>query len=165
MKLEAFHDGLLADARTKTRGDIEAARQKAAGQLKEARRQAKELVEKAEQEGREAAERATARQRAEARDQAREQVLTARRATLQQLRERALSRLREREDDPAYGELMSRLEAMARSQLGEETTIERDPEAGGLVGRSGDRLVDYRLPTLVDRAMEAMGSELEDLWK
>ena len=60
---------------------------------------------------------------------------------------------------------MQQLEAMARQQLGDTAQIEPDKEAGGLIARCDGRVVDYRTPAVVDRAIEDLGAELETLWQ
>jgi vacuolar-type H+-ATPase subunit E/Vma4 len=163
--IEVFRDAVLADARAATRRRLEAARHDAHERIGEARKQARWLIENARQEGREAALREMRRQRVEARRQAHGIVLNARREALERLRERTLARLRGRRGDGADERLAERLQELARRQLGDEIEIEREPDGGGLIAHRGARLVDYRLSALVDRAMDDLGPELEELWR
>ncbi|MDH4277174.1 MAG: V-type ATP synthase subunit E family protein [Acidimicrobiia bacterium] len=67
--------------------------------------------------------------------------------------------------DPRYPDLLAHLERLARSQLGPDAEIERDPEGlGGVIGRHGSRRVDYTLPALGDRALNQLGDDTEQLW-
>lgn len=75
---------------------------------------------------------------------------------------RAVLELRE---DPRYPGLLDHLERLARSQLGADEVIERDPEgAGGIIGHLDGRRVDYTLATLADRALDQLGDDIERLW-
>jgi vacuolar-type H+-ATPase subunit E/Vma4 len=67
--------------------------------------------------------------------------------------------------DPRYPALLDGLEALARRQLGAGAVIDRDPDPdGGLIAVSGSRRVDYTLPALADRALDALGDEVALLW-
>jgi hypothetical protein len=62
---------------------------------------------------------------------------------------------------------LDHLETLARAQLGDMValTIERDPEPyGGIFAVAGSHQVDYRLPILADRALDAMADEVASLW-
>jgi hypothetical protein len=68
-------------------------------------------------------------------------------------------------DDPGYPALIDRLERLAREQLGPAAEIERDPPLmGGVLGRAGGQHVDYTLPAISERHLQAMGAEVERLW-
>ncbi len=127
--------------------------------------EAAELLEAARADGaREAAER-LARQHAAARREAREVVLTARRRALDELRERAHTAVRELAREDRYGELRERLRTLAASQLGPDAEILDDPDGEpGIVARDGHRRVDYRLVTVADRAVDALGADVATLW-
>ena len=164
MKLDAFRDAVLERARAEAAEEVRGAEEEGHRRVEEARRRTAHLLERARREGREAAERATGWERAEASREAREGVLRARRDALQELRERALQRLRSMQGEPAYAELLQRLEAAARAQIGESAEIERNDDLGGIVARSGARRVDYTLPEVLDRVLNDMGEELAGLW-
>ncbi len=164
VELDVFRETLLEQARREAEEELEAAENEAAKRLAEAREQAEQLGEQARREGREAAERETRRERVEARREARALVLREQRRALERLRERALERVREARGSDAYRRLTARLEQRARRQLGDDVEID-NADGGGLVGHCDGRRVDYRLPVLVDRVIEEMGSELEGVWK
>lgn len=162
--IDVFREAVLADARRAAQRRIEEAERDAEQRLEDARRRSESRVADARREGREAAEREDRRSRLEARREARSLVLREQRLAVEKLRERALEQLRGERGSEAYERLMARVEQLARQQLGPEAEIERDAEVGGLVARAGRRRVDYRLPALVDRVIEELGSELEALW-
>lgn len=164
MTLDAFRDAVLGDARHHARRLTEDADEQARQRIEDAERQATQLRDRARQEGQEAAERELRRRRAGVHRQAREQVLVARRAALDQLRTAALDRLADRLAAGQDDTLQQHLEELARRQLGDAAELEIDPE-GGVVGRADGRCVDYRFPTLVDRAIRQLGTEVEELWR
>lgn len=165
MKLDAFREAVLDEARADADRRLEEAERNADERTDDARRRADELLEEAREEGRRAADRETHRRRSEARREARERILRAHRDAVERARERSLEKLRQMQDHEEYEELMGRLEQLAHQQLGDDIEMERDAEIGGFVARADSRRVDYRLPVLVDRAMEEMGSELRNLWQ
>lgn len=162
VRLDAFRNAVLADARSEAERTFEAAARDAEATLAEARRRAEQLIEQARREGRDAAERETRRRRIDARRQARALVLRERRRALDRLRDTVLERLR---DGATYERLEAVLVQQAQRQLGANAKIERHGDAGGLVAYSDGRRVDYRLPVLVERAIDELGSRLEDLWR
>lgn len=96
---------------------------------------------------------------------ARIEVLAARRALYDELRRRARGSVLSLRDEPGYAELLDRLEAVARRELGDGAEIEVDPsEAGGVRGWAGSRRVDYTLPALAERCIAGMGHSLSRLW-
>lgn len=162
--LETLRAALVEEARREAAARVEAAERAAAERVALARAEAERLTEKARQEGREETARATRRLRSEARRRAREQVLRARRDAVERLRSRSVEQLRENVTGRTAAELEQRLVRLARAQLGDDADIETGP-GGGLVARADGRRVDYRIPALVDRALEEMGEEVEDLWQ
>ena len=164
MTLDAFRDAVLGDARRHARRLTGDAEQQARDRVDDAQRQAEDLRDRARQEGREAAERELRRRRAGVRRQAREEVLRARQDALERLRAEALHRLADGAAADTDTSLDQRLEELVRRQLGAGAELESDPD-GGVVGRADGRCVDYRLPTLVDRAIRELGGEVEELWR
>jgi vacuolar-type H+-ATPase subunit E/Vma4 len=67
--------------------------------------------------------------------------------------------------DHRYPVLMSELELRARRQLGPDAMITPDPDGGGFVAQSGGRRVDYTLPALADRALDALADKVAALWR
>jgi len=165
LKLEAFRKTVLDEAQRDARERLQQVEESARRKVDAARQKFERLMEEARGEGRESAERETRRRRSEARREARAQVLRVRHEALERLRERTLQRFQQKRGDNDYRRFMSRLERIAREQLGDEARIEPDADAGGLVARCEGRLVDYRLPAVVDRALEDLGAELEELWR
>ena len=160
MRLEAFARALTEEARTRTGARLARARAEAEARVAGARREAAAVVERARAEGTAEADRAMAVQRMEARRHGRRLVLEAERAAYDRLRSAALEAARRLRADPAYAELLDRLEAAARAQLGPEVQVVRDPPGGGVLGEARGRRVDYSLPTLVERAVDAVAGDL-----
>ncbi len=66
---------------------------------------------------------------------------------------------------PGYDELLDRLAAAARRDLGDDASVERDPpDAGGVRAQAGTRSVDYTLPALAARWIDELGSSVRRLW-
>lgn len=163
--LDPARETLLADACTRAAALLAEADTDAAAQLERARREADDLVARArakgEAEGRIAAGRAAATQRSFARME----VRGAQRAAHDELREQARAAALSLRDAPDYDELLDRLAATARLDLGDDAQIERDPPgAGGVRGRAGTRQVDYTLAALADRCVDGLGSRVRRLW-
>lgn len=117
-------------------------------------------------EGGQAAEREAGRRRAAATRRGREIVLTAQRRQLETLRREAREAVQDARLDPRYPRLLERLEQAVRAQLGADAEVDIDPpDVGGVIGRHGSRSVDYTLPRLVDRVVDAMGEDVEELWR
>jgi vacuolar-type H+-ATPase subunit E/Vma4 len=165
MNLDGARAALIADARADAELLLAEADRDAHERLARADEEAAALMEAANTEGtRQAAERG-ARQRAGARRDARQIVLTAQRRALDELRERARTAARELAHDERYPELLDRLRTLAAAQLGPDAEIAVDPDGEpGVVGNGGHRRVDCRLVTLADRAVDGLGSEVATLW-
>jgi vacuolar-type H+-ATPase subunit E/Vma4 len=153
----------VAAEATAAQADAEAA---ARAELEHARAAADELVERARAEAATAAELEAGRARAQAEQRARRLVLAARKGVYDDFRRDALSAAMALRDSSDYPLLLERLARVARSQLGEGAELEVDPpHLGGVRARAGRRHVDYTLPVLVARCVEAHGEELERLWR
>lgn len=165
MTLDAARDALLDDARRRAAALLAEADVEAGERIERARRQGDELRARAralgDAEGRVAAARVAALERTSARIE----VLGAQRAASDELRRCARAAALGLRDAPDYAELLDRLTAAARRDLGDDAEIERDPpDAGGVRGRAGTRQVDYTLVALADRCVDALGSRLSLLW-
>jgi vacuolar-type H+-ATPase subunit E/Vma4 len=102
------------------------------------------------------------RRSAEAARASRDQHVT---AVRRQRYEAAREAARGLRSDPGYPALLDHLEAVARAQLGGAAVIRRDPEPdGGVVAELGTRRVDYSLPELADRALDALPDETRETW-
>jgi hypothetical protein len=94
------------------------------------------------------------------------EVLAARGAAYQELRQRAGTAVLELRHEAGYADLLARLSAAARRDLGDDADLEVDPpDAGGVRARARTRLVDYTLPALAARCMDALGPRLRRLWQ
>jgi vacuolar-type H+-ATPase subunit E/Vma4 len=134
--------------------------------LAAARAEAGALVEQGRLEGRLAGERESARRRGAASRSAREARLGARGSLYDELRSRAAAEALALRSEPGYRDLLDRLVATARAQLGAGAQLEIDPPGvGGVRARSGSRSVDYSLPVLVDRVLADLDGEVEKLWR
>ncbi len=165
MTIEVAGDALLADARTSAARIAEAADAEARERIEAARRAAAEITAQARArgvaEGRLAAAREAARQAALARTKA----LAAAGASYQELVLRVQAAVLDLRGEPGYADLLARLVAAARRDLGGDAELEVDPpDAGGVRARSGTRVVDYTLPALATGCLEALGPRLRRLW-
>jgi vacuolar-type H+-ATPase subunit H len=102
-------------------------------------------------------------QRARARRQARAVVLAAQRETYDELRSRVVRDLPALRADPAYAAWRDRRGQDVRAVLGPDAVVTEHPE-GGVIGEVAGRRVAYTLTGLADRALDALGSEVEGLW-
>jgi len=162
VNLTSFRDAVVGSAHDDADALREDAERSARQRIEEAEDEAERLVEQARQDGREQAEHELQRERASARRDAGREVLRTRAALLEQLRRRTLEQLREQEDGD---ELRERLRELAVEQLGDDVHFEEQDD-GGLIGYLDGRLVDYRLPVVVDREIEELTSAgLERLWE
>ena len=92
-------------------------------------------------------------------------MLRARREAYESLRDETVAAVLGLRWDPGYEALLDRLEADARERLGADAAIQRDPPGlGGVIAHDGQRLIDATLPVLAARALEALGSEVDELW-
>jgi vacuolar-type H+-ATPase subunit E/Vma4 len=165
LTLEAPRDALLADARTDADRVIAQAEADAAAALAHARRAADELIAAASARGEADGRIEAALQAARENALARMEVLAARRGLYDELRQRARRAVLSLRDEPGYQELLERLAAAARRDLGDDAELEVDPaDAGGVRARSGSRRVDYSLPALAQRCVDALGPGLRQLW-
>lgn len=164
MNLDAFGDAVLSEARDEARRRIDEAEAHAQQQLADARRRASDLVEEARTSARHAVAREMHRRHTEARRHAREQVLRARQEILEQLRTRVLDLLDDWRSTGEYERFEQHLRSMARGQLGDRAEM-IDAEDGGVMARLDRRVVDYRLRAVVDRALDELADELEELWR
>ena len=165
MNLDVVRDALLADARAEAATTLAEVAAWADRELADARRRAADQVAASEAAGRADAEADLALARAAARREARRLVLVAESEARRELVDRAREEVRSLRSEPGYEDMLRELESLARSQLGVDATVIVDEQAGGLVGTAPGRRVDYRLPVLVERGVDAMGREVEQLWR
>lgn len=165
MRLEAAGAALLDDARAVAQRLLDAAEADARGRVDAAHAEAEESIARArahgEAEGRVEAARAAALERASSRVE----VLVARREAYDELRRRAREAALGLRDEAGYPDLLERLSAAARRDLGDGAAVEIDPPGlGGVRARAGSRRVDYTLAALADRCMVQLGASLQRLW-
>lgn len=166
MNLEPLRQALLASVEAEARTRQEHDDAEAASRLEAARHEAEALVDQGRRQGERAAQREAARTRASAVRSAREARLGSQRTLVDELRSRSLEAVGDLPGRAGYPTLLERLSEAARRQLGPEAVIEPNPAGlGGIRGRAGARSVDYTLPTLVERAVESLGEEIERLWR
>lgn len=104
-----------------------------------------------------------AAERARVRRHARAVVLAAQRDTYDELRSRVVRDLPTLRADPAYATWRDRLGEDVRAVLGADAVVTEHP-AGGVLGEVAGRRVAYTLVGLADRALDALGADVEGLW-
>ena len=165
MTLGSARDALVGDARAVADRERALAEADARERLAAARREAEALVARARELGEADGREQGAVDEGVARTLAHLDVLAARREGYDELRRRAREAVLELRDAPDHGELLDRLAAAARRDLGEDAELELDPPGlGGVQASSGSRRVDYTLAALADRCLEDLGPALARLW-
>ena len=162
-RLRPVGAALLARARAdteRTLGDVDA---EAAGVLARAETEAEAIRAEARAQGEADAAGVLVTERARARRQARAVVLAARREIVEELRTEVLHELPELRADPAYGPWRDGLGDRVHQVLGADAVVSDHPD-GGVVGEVAGRRVAYTLVGLADRALDALGSDVEGLW-
>jgi vacuolar-type H+-ATPase subunit E/Vma4 len=162
-ELAPVRDFLLARARKDAAGLVTSARTDAAAVTAAAQREAEAILADAQARGAADGAAMAAADLTQARRRARQVVLRAQSGTFDELRRRCRAAVRELPKTPDYGALRDRLERIARAQTGSAGAISDHPDGGIIVEASGWRL-DLSLPALADRAIDALGPELEGLW-
>ena len=166
MSVDAARDALLADARASAERIVAQADGEARERVEAARRTAAELLGRARAEGEAEGRLVAAREAARQDALARSQVLTARGEAYEELRRRARLAVLALRHEAGYRDLLERLAAAARRELGDDADLEFDPpDAGGVRARAGTRLVDYTLPALATDCVEALGPRMARLWE
>jgi vacuolar-type H+-ATPase subunit E/Vma4 len=164
VSLEPVRVALLAEAETEADGLVSRADEQAAAQVRQAEEQKAALVHRARTEGEAAAALEAAAELARARRRARRVVLEAQRAAYDDVRQQAHVAAQRLRSGERYQELLDRLVARVREELGPDAEIERDPPDGGVIGRLENRRVDHTLPALVERCLARNAVDLERLW-
>ena len=164
-ELEPVAAALVAEARGDADQLLAAADREGAATVAAATREAEAMLAAARADGEAEARAVAATDRARARREARELVLAARRQAFERLRAEAREAAAALRHDAAYPQLLHGLATLARDQLGADAAVTLDGTVGGLEARVRNRSVDYRLPAIADRCVEALGAELETLWQ
>ncbi len=102
-------------------------------------------------------------ERARARRQARAVVLAAQHESYEGLRARAVEQVATLRGDPGYATWCDRLRKEVRAALGPDAAVSEHPE-GGVRGEATGRRVEYTLVALAERALDALGPDVEGLW-
>jgi vacuolar-type H+-ATPase subunit E/Vma4 len=151
----------------RARADAERVRAEAAADadalLARARRQAEAILAEAAERGAAEGAEAAAATRARTRRRVRGLVLGAQRQAYEALRQRSSTAAQALREDPGYPRLRRRLAVLARECLGADA-ITSDAPGGGVIAVAPGRRADYSLGSLADRAVEALGAEVEGLW-
>jgi vacuolar-type H+-ATPase subunit E/Vma4 len=163
--LDPVREALLAQARRDADVLVQQAADRAEARVAEAEGEIEAQILRARAEGESAAELEAATELARAGRRARAHVLGAQRAVYDDVRRRAHDTARELRSSPGYPELVERLASRARAELGPEAEIERDPPAGGVLARAGNRRLDYTLPVLTELALAEHAADIEELWR
>jgi vacuolar-type H+-ATPase subunit E/Vma4 len=162
-ELAPVRDFLLARARKEAADLVTKARTDAAAVTAAGQREAAAILADARARGAADGAAMAAADLTQARRRAREEVLRAQRAAFDELRRRCRAAARDLQTAPEYGTLRARLDRIAREQAGSAGAISEHAEGGIVVEAPGWRL-DLSLPALADRAIDALGPELEGLW-
>jgi hypothetical protein len=162
--LGPVRDAVLGHAKAHAAQLVAEAESEAAEAVATARAEAARLLAEARAEGEADAGVYVAAERARNRRAARALVLTAQRQAYETLKQRSREAVQELRNDDGYHDLLVRLSAAARAELGASATV-TEHEAGGVTATAGQRRLDYSLATLADRAVTALGAEVERLWR
>jgi vacuolar-type H+-ATPase subunit E/Vma4 len=165
VSLGTAREALLADARRRAHEIVAQAETEAAEQIEPAHRQADALVAAGRAQGEVDGRLEAAREEAVARFSARMTVLAEQRASYDELRRRARAAVLTLRDEADYPELLERMAAAARRDLGDDAQLQIDPpDRGGVLATAGTRAVDYTLVALADRCVDGLGPRLAALW-
>jgi vacuolar-type H+-ATPase subunit E/Vma4 len=162
--LDPVREALLAQAQVEAEELVTQAADRAAEEVALAEEETAILIARARAEGEAAAELEAATEVAHARRSARTLVLEAQREVYDDVRREAHAAAQQLRSRTGYRELVERLAAMARDQLGPDAELELDPPNGGVVAHARNRRLDYSLPALVERCLARRATELERLW-
>jgi vacuolar-type H+-ATPase subunit E/Vma4 len=164
-QLEPVRRALLEDAATTADELVASAAREVDAMVHEFERQCDAEVAEVERRSAEAARASRDQHVTAVRRQRYEAVLAVRSEIRDRIVEAAREAARGLRSDPGYPALLDHLEAVARAQLGGAAVIRRDPEPdGGVVAELGTRRVDYSLPELADRALDALPDETRETW-
>jgi hypothetical protein len=161
--LDPVRRALLDDAARQADELVQAERTAAVERTSAAEQRATDEVERARRRARATATARTDRAVAEARRRAHAQVLQTDADIADELTIRVHQAAGAMVDDPRYPGLLSRLESLARGQLGAGANVVVDEVEGGVVADLDGRRVDYRLTALADRALALVADDLEEM--
>jgi vacuolar-type H+-ATPase subunit E/Vma4 len=163
--LEPVRATLLADANAEAERIVREATRSADRLVNQAEHDADAEVVEVERRGEASARALDDQHVARARDEAHSIIMRTQEIFHQQLAEAVRDAALDLRNDPRYPALLDHFADVARNQLGDAAIIERDPEPGrGIIAVAGTRRVDYTLPALADRALDALSDETAALW-
>jgi vacuolar-type H+-ATPase subunit E/Vma4 len=166
VQLQPVRRALLDDATHDAEQIAGRASQRAADVVDSARRESATQLEQVRRRRERSAEAHAEQMLAMAHNNAHEAILRAREVVRRQLIDETRRSVMAVRNDERYDTLLDRLEDLARAQLGADARIDRDPAPdGGVIATNGSRRVDYTLPALADRALEALADEVALLWE
>ncbi len=162
--LSPVTDFLADSARRRGEQIVSEAAAQAENTLAEARQQADARLATARERGATLARRSALAVVANARREARQEVLGAQRLVYEQVRTQVLDRLRQLARSPEAAALNARLREVARERLGDEATLVAPEGEIGVVAHCGERSLDLKTDALVERVMASVGEEISELW-
>lgn len=166
MKLAAVEDTALSAAHAEAERIRSAARERAEQLVDDAIAEAAALQARWRATAEQLADIEERRRLAEARAQARAEVLRAQWSVRTQAVAAAHAAARGLVGDSRYELLLDRLSQDARSRLSGDGPVQLVASpGGGFVAQAGTREIDYSLHTQVDRCVQSMAHELELLWR
>jgi vacuolar-type H+-ATPase subunit E/Vma4 len=161
--LAPVREFLLARARAEAERLRADAADDAGAVLAQARQQAAAILAESRGLGERDGATIVAAAQARARRQARGILLAAQRRAYETLRQRCRSAAGDLRQDPGYPRLRERLVRLAREQVGPGAVVGETPD-GGVVAEAEGRRVDCSLGVLADRALDALGPQVEEVW-
>ncbi|MDR3647863.1 MAG: hypothetical protein P4L20_02130 [Acidimicrobiales bacterium] len=163
--LEPVSEALVEKARLGAEQQLADASEDVRVELSRAHAEARRLLAEARAQGASAAESVASLQLVEARRDAREMVLRARRRAYEALRHDAIGALERRAKTTEGRMLIDQLSALVEECLGGDAPIDR-AEHGALVveARSGNRRVAIGPTMLIDHVLLSMAEQVEGLW-
>ena len=163
--LEPVSEALVAAARRRAEQQRADAIEDVRVELSRAHAEADRLLAQARVQGASAAEWVALRQLVEARRQAREMVLGARRRAYEALRQDAVETLTLRATTTEGRMLTDRLSALVEARLGRDASIDEAQRDVLVVdAQSGNRRVAIGPTMLIDHVLLSMTEEVEELW-
>lgn len=164
MALTPVREHLLGQARDEADRMVAAARAEADRIVAAAHSDVEHAVGQAVAQGAADAASLAAAERSRGRALAQAIVLGAQREAYDELCRRIRVEADGLRDEPGYPLLLARLAALAARTAGPDATISY-PQAGGVLARSGQAVVDCSLPRLAGRAVLVLGDQVRDLWE
>ncbi len=155
---------LAESARQRAEQVLSDADHQADATLAESRSRAETTLEAARESGADAARRRALAIVADARREAREEVLGAQRLVYEHVRAQTLERLRQLAGSPEAAALNERLANFARQRLGVDATVTTPEGELGVVAQRDGRRMDLTSHTLLERALTNAGAEITELW-